>query len=263
MKKLYILLIFTSVEVFANQDSFVTWFLQLKQNAQFFFIISHILFLIIISILILILYQRKKYINELKISNQKLNLVIEGSNGNLIDWDEDNKQVRVSSSFDNIFNFNSNSSTNACKYSIDQIHPEDREHLLENLDKNLKDEKLFITNIRVLDKQGTWKYFKSFIKSYYDNNKKRFRKLAFNIDETEKIKLEKQNIIHEEYLEEIFNVQPNITILLNNKSILKVNAAFLNFFNIQLKEDFVEAKLCISDFFVKRKAYLQKYINSE
>ena len=263
MKKLYILFILTNINVFANQDSSMTWLFQLKQNTQFFFITSHILFLVIIFILILILYQRKKHFNELTLLNQRLNLVIEGSNGNLIDWDEDNKQVNMSNNLSDVLNLKENSSIDTCQSLIDQIHPDDKEFLLNNLDKYLKDERLFITNIRVLDKQGTWKYFKSFIKSYYDNNKKIFRKLVFNIDETEKIKLENQNRMNEKYLEEVFNVQPNITMLVNEKSILKVNAAFVNFFNIQSKDDFVEKNLCISDFFVKRKDYLQKYINSE
>lgn len=263
MIKLLILLIFTGLEVFATQTSFTNKFLELRENAEFFFIISHILFLMIILILIFILYERKKHINELKISNLRLNLVIEGSNGNLIDWDEKNNQIYIPDNLNDIFDLSSDSSTDKCKHLIEQVHPEDRELLLQNLNTYLKDEKLFVTNIRIKDKEGSWKYFKSFIKSYYDTNKKRFRKLAYNIDETEKTKLANKNRANEEYLEEIFNVQPNITILASGKSILKVNAAFLSFFNIQSKDDFIDANLCISDFFVKKNSYLQKYIDSE
>lgn len=64
---------------------------------------------------------------------------------------------------------------------------------------------------------------------------------------------------NKEYLEKLFNTNPNILFTSNKKEILTANKAFLSFTNSINLEDFMKVHKCIAKSFKKESGYLTKY----
>lgn len=75
----------------------------------------------------------------------------------------------------------------------------------------------------------------------------------------QKKELKKEILIQNRFLEEIFDSQPNITILNANRKINKANKAFLDFFSLENLDEFTNMYDCICDKFIVKDGYLSKY----
>ena len=166
--------------------------------------------------------ERKKSIKNLlaseealKISNERFLLVAKATNDAVWDWDMVSDKIWGNETFCKIFEINTSEEFTFEKF-ITRIHPDDRENLLKNFHRSIKNEVSQVTEeFRLSTKSGN--YLTVYDKAYviYDEENKAVRMLGAMQDITEERQAERKLHLEKELSDSIINSLPGVFYLLN------------------------------------------------
>ncbi|MDA3946652.1 MAG: diguanylate cyclase [Helicobacteraceae bacterium] len=125
---------------------------------------------------------------------------------------------------------------------MNYVHPDDREALGQEYKRSLEEKSFYHIVHRTLRKDGTVRFVDERCEHTYDTNGKAIRSVGIVFDITDRI-------ADEQKLQRLFDLQKNIVIQTDGKSLKKANLSFLHFFGYDALEDFLKEHDCICDLF--------------
>lgn len=145
------------------------------------------------------------------------------------------------------------------------IHPDDLKNILKSITEHLNGEtRLYKVSYRIKKKDGSWIWGLSLGETVaYDEDGKPTQVNGVTIDIQDAKEIEQANNQHKLFLDAILDSQEQIVITTDGKILKSVNKKFLDFFDIQSIDEFLEYNNCICEKFKidETNTYLQKDIN--
>lgn len=128
------------------------------------------------------LHKREK---ALWVSEERSRLMVEGASDGLWDWDIINDTVFISERWKKFLGLQQKKITGHYKKWINRIHPDDVDHVLDNLNSHLKKETpYYLCEYRLKDKSGNYIWILSRGKALWDGNGKAVRMAGSHTDIT-------------------------------------------------------------------------------
>ena len=127
---------------------------------------------------------------------------------------------------------------------LEYVHPDDREYLTKEYIASMNEKRDYNVTHRVIQKDGTIRYVEEKCKHYYDYDGEAVKSIGTVYDITDRV-------LNSEKIQRLFDLQTNIIIQTNGKTLKKANKAFLNFFGFSSLEEFLKVYDCICDRFVE------------
>ena len=144
---------------------------------------------------------------------------------------------------------------------LNAIHPDDREIVDLAYNDSLKNKKPYNITHRLLMEDGCIKFVRERCKTIFDKNGKPLVSIGTVQDVTKQKHLQNKLELNRKYLQNIFNMTPNIMVTTNGEEIDDANHAMLKFTGFKTIEDFKSKHKCICDLFVEEDNYLQAKMN--
>jgi len=124
------------------------------------------------------------------------------------------------------------------------VHPEDRDRLSQEYRRSIDEKRSYSLVHRIVQKDGTMRYVEERCKHTYDSDGKPVKSIGTVYDITDRI-------ADQEKLQRLFDLQKNIIIQTDGRSLKKANLSLLHFFGYSSLEGFMRDNTCICDRFVK------------
>lgn len=169
--------------------------------------------------------ERKKSLEQieasekaLKVSNERFQLVAQATNDAVWDWDFTSGNIWGNDRFREIFNLKEGEPFNFDDY-IRHLHPEDREHIIENFREALKNHESQVNEeFRLLTSHNDY-YLTLYDRAYilYNSEGRGYRMLGAMQDITELRKSARQLMLEKELSDSIINSLPGIFYLMNRE----------------------------------------------
>jgi hypothetical protein len=136
-----------------------------------------------------------------------------------------------------IFNLEPQAFASTYEAFLDNIHPDDREHVNAKYSESLKNKTPFNIDHRLLMKDGSIKYVNEFCETFYAEGKP-IRSVGTVQDITERILIKKELTEYKEHLEELVNERTK-EIAEKNEALERINKLFVGRENrmAELKEE--------------------------
>jgi PAS domain S-box-containing protein len=140
---------------------------------------------------------------KLKISEERYKLSIEGSQDGIWDWNIKTNKVYLSSRWKSMLGYEDHEIENNYKSWEKLLHPDDKEFILATLNKHLKKETpLYMVEVRMKCKDGSYKWIFARGKAMYDQNGNPYRIAGSHTDISERRLMEEKLIEAKEKAEE-------------------------------------------------------------
>jgi diguanylate cyclase (GGDEF)-like protein/PAS domain S-box-containing protein len=98
--------------------------------------------------------------NALKLSEERFQLAVTGSNDGLWDWNISGREVYYSPRFKQLLGYRPNELENTVNSIISRLHPDDIEHVRRAFNDHLDQDKAFDVELRALTKSGQYRWFR-------------------------------------------------------------------------------------------------------
>ncbi len=154
---------------------------------------------------------------DLKISNERFMLVAKATNDAVWDWDFSTNAIWGNESFCKIFGIDDD---NGLKFDdfTSRVHPDQREGILKNLTKTLKEKGTYLTEeFQLKMPDGNYRTFYDRAYLLYDTNGRAFRMLGAMQDITEQKSAQLHLLLEKELSDSIINSLPGIFYLFNSE----------------------------------------------
>lgn len=163
--------------------------------------------------------------NNLEISNQRYELVVEGANDGIWDWDLKTGEYFFSLKWKSTFGYGDKELPNTIETWKSLLHPEDKERSLEVLNRYLEEKTGIYQNIyRLRCKDGSYRWILSRGKGVWSKDGEPLRIAGSHTDITEQINLQEVLRQEKELSESIIYNAPVIIMILDTRgNIVKCN----------------------------------------
>lgn len=140
-----------------------------------------------------LLKHSKKLSKNLSLSEERFSLALEGAQDGLWDWNLTTDKVFYSATWKRMFGYEEHEINNDIDALKSKIHPDDFNHVIKDIQDYLEGRtKVYKSEMRMLCKDGTYKYILSRGKAIFDTQGQATRLLGFHIDMSDQKKLEKK-----------------------------------------------------------------------
>ncbi|MBL8013318.1 MAG: PAS domain S-box protein [Candidatus Omnitrophica bacterium] len=128
---------------------------------------------------------------SLEESEERFQLAIEGTSEGIWDWNMSGDQIWFSSRFAHILGYGPDEFPHSVKYFMEQVHPEDQEDVLKEINRCLMDATNYCMEYRIRKKNGSYIWVRNQANIVRDNNNKPFRMVGAlsNIQENKQLEL--------------------------------------------------------------------------
>ncbi|MBN2823711.1 MAG: diguanylate cyclase [Campylobacterales bacterium] len=188
---------------------------------------------------------------ELQRYNNKLSNVIDGSNLGYWDWELDSNKYYVNQRWLEILHLTRSNVTNTINDFINRLHPIDKSHIMPKINKAIEEDVYFNVEFRMMDKNGNYVWIEaSGAVVERDSSGKALRLSGTHQDISKRKSLESIRNKNREYLNILFDNNPNIVVVTNAKEILSTNHQFFRYFpEFSSIKEFKKHYSCICDLF--------------
>jgi len=188
---------------------------------------------------------------ELQRYNKKLNNVIHGSNLGYWDWEPEKDRYYVNDRWLEILKLARKDMSNTYKDFSYRLHPIDKSHIMPKIDHAIATDKNFNVEFRMLNKHGDYIWIEA-SGAVVERSKdgKALRLSGVHQDISNRKGLESIRNKNREYLNILFDNNPNIVIVTNANEILSTNNKFFTYFpEFSSISEFKKHYLSICDLF--------------
>jgi len=188
---------------------------------------------------------------ELKRYNSKLNNVIHGSNLGYWDWELENDKYYVNDRWLEILGLSRADITNTQKDFMLRLHPIDKSHIMPKIYDAMDKDENFNVEFRMLNKVGDYLWIEA-SGAVVERNKdgEVLRVSGTHQDISKRKGLESIRNKNREYLNILFDNNPNIVVVTNVHEILSTNNQFFRYFpEFSSIKEFKKEYNCICDLF--------------
>ncbi|MEA2029614.1 MAG: diguanylate cyclase [Campylobacterota bacterium] len=188
---------------------------------------------------------------ELKRYNSKLNNVIHGSNLGYWDWELENDKYYVNDRWLEILGLSRADVSNTQKDFMLRLHPIDKSHIMPKIYDAMDKDKNFNVEFRMLNKIGDYIWIEA-SGAVVERNKdgEVLRVSGTHQDISKRKGLESIRNKNREYLNILFDNNPNIVVVTNAHEILSTNNQFFKYFpEFSSIKEFKQEYSCICDLF--------------
>lgn len=188
---------------------------------------------------------------EIQRYNKKLNNVIHGSNLGYWDWEIESDHYYVNDRWLEILNLTRKNITNHFKDFTNRLHPIDKSHIMPQINQAIKNDKSFNVEFRMLNNMGDYVWIEATgAVIERDGNGEALRLSGTHQDISKRKGLESIRNKNREYLNILFDNNPNIIIVTNANEILSTNNQFFKYFpEFSSISEFKKHYRCICDLF--------------
>ncbi len=189
--------------------------------------------------------------NELQRYNKKLSNVIEGSNMGYWDWELATDKYYVNQRWLEMLKLQRGSITNTVKDLLNRLHPIDKSHIMPKITQAIEEDVHFNVEYRLMDKNGEYVWIEaSGAVIERDKEGNALRLSGTHQDISKRKSLERIRNKNREYLNILFDNNPNIIVVSNAHEILSTNHQFFRYFpEFSSIKEFKKHYRCICDLF--------------
>jgi PAS domain S-box-containing protein len=138
-----------------------------------------------------VLKEEKKLEEELKKSEEKYALALQGANAGIWDWDIEKDNVMYSAKFHALLGFNEGELKSKIDDFKEMLHPDDVDRTMATIDDCFKNKKPYNVEYRLKNKDGSYKWYLSGGVVKFDDSGKPIRMVGSIIDIDEKKSIDK------------------------------------------------------------------------
>ncbi len=196
--------------------------------------------------------QKLDHLNgELQRYNKKLSNVIDGSNVGYWDWELGTDKYYVNERWLEMLKLQRSSVTNTIKDLLNRLHPIDKSHIMPKITQAIDEDVHFNVEYRLMDKNGEYVWIEaSGAVIGRDKEGNALRLSGTHQDISKRKSLERIRNKNREYLNILFDNNPNIIVVSNAHEILSTNHQFFRYFpEFSSIKEFKKHYRCICDLF--------------
>ncbi|MEI7765121.1 MAG: PAS domain-containing protein [bacterium] len=154
---------------------------------------------------------QKKLENELKNSEERYYLALEGANAGIWDWDITKNRIMYSSKFCSLLGFEKGELKDTIEAFKSMLHPDDAEKTFDLIDECLNNKKTYSIEYRLKTKNGQYKWYLSSGVTKFDSSDKPIRMVGSIIDINDK------KIISQSYEEKVQELEQFNKLMVNRE----------------------------------------------
>jgi len=164
---------------------------------------------------------------ELRLSQKRFKLVVDGTNDGIWDRDLVNGRVWHSDRLKDILGFASDQDTEDVDFFMSRVHPDDRGAIEATLQRHLADRKPYSVEYRFLKGDGSWAWFQSRGQGEWDDHGRPVRLVGSITDISEHREFERRLAHFRDFLATVLKFIPHPVFVKNRRGeYIAVNAAF-------------------------------------
>jgi diguanylate cyclase (GGDEF)-like protein/PAS domain S-box-containing protein len=190
---------------------------------------------------------------ELELNSQanKLNLALEGAGLGYWRWNITTGEHEVDARWLRMLGMNEYDIKHEADDWQTRIHPQDKMLIMPIIDEAIQSKRPYVVEFRMLHNDGNYVWIQgSGSVTKVDENGKPLELSGTHQDISQRKALEKEHNKNELYLQTLFEKNPNIIIVTDGQTVVKVNDAFLRFFHeYNSLAEFLKEHHCICNFF--------------
>jgi len=188
---------------------------------------------------------------ELQRYNSKLSNVIHGSNLGYWDWNLETGEYFVNERWLIILGLKRSDVNNQFEDFSKRLHPIDRSHIMPMVERSIAKDQNFNIEFRMLNKRGEYIWIEASGAVVERNKEEKALRISGTHQDISKRKaLESIRNKNREYLNILFDNNPNIVVVTNSREILSTNNRFFQYFpEFSTIKEFKQHYACICDLF--------------